>query len=239
MQQPEIPSPFDSSMSLVDVSGLRVMIGIPCGPQLPWQTVQSLVETVVLLKEKDIPFELTMVAGSSIIESARTKVANKFLQSRCNRMFMIDSDVTWEAKSFVKLLALSVHMPVVCGAYPAKMDPCTFLMGPTATKTVTMNEWGCLPIDGMGLGFCVVQRDVIDELARYAPKLTFHDEPAPVAHIFRCDQINGAFRGEDMAFFADVNNAGYKVYLDPTITLGHVGTKVYSGTIMDALKKKV
>jgi hypothetical protein len=236
---PEIPSPFDHASCLFDVSGLRVMIAIPCGPTLPWQTVQSLVETVIVLKEKSIPFEITMVAGSSIVESARSKVTHQFLKSECNRLFMIDSDVTWSAQFAVRLLALSSKLPIVCGAYPAKVDPVTFLMGHNVNANMVMNEYGCLPISGMGLGFCIVQREVIEKLAERAPKLTFHDEAEKVAHIFRCDQIDGAFRGEDMAFFSDVRDLGYEVNLDPTITLGHVGVKCYRGSIMDAIKQKV
>ena len=44
--------------------------------------------------------------------------------------------------------------------------------------------------------------------------------------------------GEDMAFFEDLQKLGYKVHLDPSIELGHIGRKVYTGKIMDLLYKE-
>jgi hypothetical protein len=41
-------------------------------------------------------------------------------------------------------------------------------------------------------------------------------------------------RGEDGAFFDDIRALGHKVWLDPTIELGHVGTKVYRVASMAA-----
>jgi hypothetical protein len=56
-----------------------------------------------------------------------------------------------------------------------------------------------------------------------------------IPSVFRIDSVDGGRRGEDMAFFADIRAAGYKVMLDPTVDLGHVGRKVYTGSIRDAL----
>ncbi|OIR02621.1 hypothetical protein GALL_153350 [mine drainage metagenome] len=214
-----------------NLQGISVMIGIPCGPDLPWQTVQSLVETVMELKDRGIPFELKLVSGCSIVQKARNKVAHEFLASRMSRLFMIDSDMQWSSKDFVRLLALSTKMSVVCGAYRAKMDPPTFMLGEQDLSSLETNEYGCLPINGVGLGFTVVSDTVIGTLAYHAQQLD--DGP----YIFRCDVHNGAFRGEDMAFFADVREIGHQVWLDPSVCLGHVGTKTYTGSIMDAMVK--
>jgi hypothetical protein len=42
-------------------------------------------------------------------------------------------------------------------------------------------------------------------------------------------------RGEDMAFFADLRDLGYTVWLYPNIQLGHIGTKTYRGDLMAAM----
>lgn len=218
-----------------DLSGVSVMIAIPVNRDLPWQTASSLVETVIELQRLGVAFQVQMVVGSSIVEVARSKVANVFLKSDMNRLLMIDSDQRWTPADAIRLLAMSTKMDVVLGAYPAKRDPPTFLMSPE-DGAVTSNEWGCIPIKGLGLGFTMVSRQVIEDLAELAPKLTFPESTEPVAHIFRCDVVDGAFRGEDMAFFADVRFLGYGVWLDPTLCIGHVGAKEYTGAIMDALQ---
>ncbi len=58
----------------------------------------------------------------------------------------------------------------------------------------------------------------------------------PIARIFRCDSDKGWFRGEDMAFFADVRALGYQTNLDPQIDLGHIGPKEYRGSILEAIQ---
>jgi hypothetical protein len=60
-----------------------------------------------------------------------------------------------------------------------------------------------------------------------------------VPDVFRLDRVktNGrrTAQGEDMAFFADLRELGYDVWLDPTIQLGHVGNYVYRGDPVAAL----
>ena len=228
-------SPFDTTPMAFDLAGVSVMLAMPVNRDLPWQTAQSLVETVIALKDRGIPFDVQFVVGSSIVEVARSKVVNVFLQGDKTRLFMLDSDQAWKAKDFIRLLALSTVMPVVVAAYPAKRDPPTFLISPP-DGDVMSNEWGCLPINGLGLGFAVVQREVMQALADRAPKLVFPDSPEPMAHVFRCDVVDGVFRGEDMAFYADVMELGHTVFLDPSVDVGHIGAKEYGGSIRGAIQ---
>lgn len=221
----------------IDIKGLSVMIGIPTYQQMPWQVVKSLCETLVMLKDKGISFSLRIVAGCSIVEHARIKVAQEFLQSDCNRLFMIDADVVWEPQDFLRLLALSTKMECVGGIYPAKMDVPTFMLR-WGEEDLTLNEWGCVKIRGMGLGFTCVQRTVIEQLAAKAKPVKFSwgaGETSP--YMFRQDTDGDDARGEDMAFFDDVQALGYTVNLDPTVSLGHVGTKVYAGSILQAMRQ--
>jgi hypothetical protein len=90
----------------------------------------------------------------------------------------------------------------------------------------------------MGLGFTVISREVMDRLADRAPKLVFPDGPEPKPHIFRSDSFNGAVRGEDMAFFSDIHDLGYKVWLDPAVELGHVGTYVYRASFLKLMQQQ-
>lgn len=228
-------SPFATAPMAFDMAGVSVMLAMPVNRDLPWQTAQSLVETTMALKDRGIAFDVQFVVGSSIVEVARTKAADVFLQSDKNRLFMIDSDQSWKAADFIRLLALSTQMSVVVGAYPAKKDPPTFLLSPEDGDAVS-NEWGCLPIKGIGLGFAVVQRAVMERLAEKAPRVVFPDSDRQVPHVFRCDIVDGVFRGEDMAFFADVKALGHQVWLDPAVRVGHVGGKEYTASIMDALR---
>lgn len=213
--------------------GLSVGLVMPVHRDLPWQTCKSLVETQALFQAKNIPLGITMQAGSSVIEAARSRAAHAFLQTEHTRLFWIDSDIGWKPEDFLKLSLYSTVMDVVCGAYCSKSDDTPFMMAGFVGDT--SNEYGCLEVKGLGLGFTCVRRNIMEELAAKSRKLKFPDIKDPIPHIFRCDTDNGEFRGEDVAFFSDVRALGYKVWLDPSVTLQHIGSKAYSASLLDIM----
>lgn len=221
----------------IDPRETSVFVGIPCGPEIPWQNAESVLHTGIALRALGMHFDIRFVSGVSIVEMARNKVVVEFLKSSCNRLFMIDSDIQWTSGDFMKLLALSTHMEVVCGAYRIKQEERRFILKWDKSRPMTYNEWGCLPIEGIGLGFTVVQRKVIEELVARAPRVKWLFDAEPIPHLFRCGATpQGEFQGEDTHFFNEVRALGYTVNLYPDLDLGHVGAKVYSGSIRDALR---
>jgi hypothetical protein len=200
-------------------------------------TVGSLFSTYTALRDRGILVDVVLASGSSIIEAARSKVADVFLKSDKNRLFWIDSDIVWEPDAFIRLLALSTEVDVVIGAYPAKKDPVTFFVNAGGQAEAETNHLGLLPNIGTGLGFACMQRHVIEKLAEKAPKLVFPDDPEPRPHIFRCDTEGDHFRGEDMAFWADIKDLGITVHLDPSLELGHHGSKTFTGCLSNYLLK--
>ncbi len=207
---------------------------MPVHRDLPWQTVKSLVETQDVLRAKNIQLVIQMQVGSSIIEAARSKSVHEFLQGSCSRLFWVDSDIAWNPEDFLKLALYSTKMDVVCGAYCSKKDEPNFMIAGFASDT--SNEYGCLEVLGLGLGFTCVHRKIMEELAAKSRRLKFPDVDVPVAHIFHCDTTGEEFRGEDIAFFNDVRSLGYKVWLDPTVQLKHIGNKAYSADFMAGLQ---
>ena len=220
-----------------NIGGVSVMLAMPVHRDMDWEVVKSLVETQTVLHDKGIPFEIQFQVGNSIVTHARTKIVHSFMKSECNRLFWIDSDIAWKPEDFMRLLVLSTKMDVIGGIYTAKKEPPVFYINLDGCEGVLSNEYGCVKVGGLGLGFTIVNRAVIEKLYDKSPTAGFHDvEGGPVPQVFRCDVHNGLARGEDMAFFADIIDLGYDVYLDPTIVLKHVGRKAYSSSFMALLK---
>ncbi len=233
----------DCTYNIKDIS---VFIGMPTHTgALHVDTVSSLMRTSGALAQLGVHHEVQLVAGSSIVEAARSKVAHLFLASDKNRLFMIDSDMAWEPDDLISLLALSTEVECVGVPYPSKQENSKFFInldkskaGQDGALSLTADKRGCLHVNGMGLGFVCVQRKVIEQLAERSPKLIFPDTEGSVAHIFRCDADGEYFRGEDMAFFADVRALGYDVNLYPNINLSHIGIKAYKASFADSLRKE-
>lgn len=217
----------------INLDGLRVVVGIPAGRDFHALTVRSLLETFDQCRTMGIHVQLALVANNAIIQWARDEVVDLFLQTNCNRLFWIDSDIVWDPNDFVRMLALSQKRDIVCATYPAKKEPTTFYVN--YDKLVT-DDLGLFEIKGVGLGFTVMNRRVVEALVDNAPKALDEISGKEIAQVFRVGMRDGKRVGEDMAFFEDARKLGFKVHLDPLVKLKHLGLKQYEGSIFDAIQ---
>lgn len=218
-----------------DLAGMKVMLGMPImDGRKAWETERSLIKTREALERTGLKLVERYVVGCSVIEMARSRVCHELLESDGTHLFMVDADMVWKPEDFIRLLALATRLEVVGATYVCRSDPPTFMLRWEDDELVP-NQYGCVPIRGMGLGFTVVQYKVIKQLAEKSPKLRFQAGESAKPHLFRSGVDGDSIQTEDMAFFEDVRGLGYKVWMDPEITLGHVGTKVYSASIKDAM----
>jgi len=219
------------------MADIHVMLAMPTSRDIPRETVLSLMETQGLLQERNISFTLYLSDGGSLVHNARTKAAHHFLKSECTHLFWVDSDIVWKAEDFLRILALATKMECVAASYPLKRDDLQFVLNvKNPLQTVKSDEYGCIEVNSLGVGFTCVQRKVIEELAAKAPAVRI-SHYGIMPRIFRLDDPDNVSRGEDIAFFDDIRALGYKVHLDPKIELGHVGPKVYRGAVSQFLKR--
>jgi hypothetical protein len=224
------------------MAGVSVLIAMPVHRDVSPQTVLSLLKTYSAAIEHGIPLRVLLEPGISDVEFARCICVHRFLdESEATKLFCIDSDMEWEPEAFMRMLALSTKVDVVCGAYPRKTEPLEFLIG--TPGRVAMNEYGCIPCTSGGLGFTVMDREVIVAMARKAPRIKFDVgdlKGKPLAQLFhKGEREDGCVLSEDTTFFNDMRAAGYEVWCDPGLTLGHVGTKVYQGSLYDHMMQKI
>jgi len=185
---------------------------------------------------RGIDIRFNTYEGCSLVHKARSELALDFLASDCTHIFWVDSDIFWKSGDFLRMVALGTKMDVVCAAYPAKQDPAKFYLG-YKEKEISFNEYGCIEINHIAMGFSIAKREVIEALARHAKKLKTSRDGEQTPRIFRCDDDGEQERGEDTAYFTDIIGLGYKVFLDPRPKLGHVGQKVYDYPISDWIKE--
>ena len=191
----------------------------------PLKTVVSYLDTQEACLQHGVKVDF-IFTDCSLVHHARTLLGNTFLGKKdFNRLFWIDSDIVWSPVDFMKLVVHSLKYDCVVGIYPRRTDPPGFFV--QLIPGEQPNDEGLVEINGTGLGFACIRREVMERLAERVPKLRFFHAKEPTPALFRCDEADGEARGEDYAFWSDVKAMGYKIYADATITLGHVGGKVY------------
>lgn len=222
----------------IGIADLSVMIAMPIMKEVPPYTMLSLNKTLTALQKAGAKCSIQTEVGSSLVHHARSLLTHEFLKSEHNRLFWVDADIEWEPRAFLRMMALSQNHDCITAAYPLKRDRKAFHVTVNNNEggEVTSDEDGCIPISGTGLGFTLLTREVVEAVSVKAPVVEF-PERGELPYVFRTGIHNGKALGEDMAFFMDVADAGYQVWLDPTIELGHVGTKVYRGKLEDILKR--
>lgn len=222
----------------------KVMIAMPVGSgSVPWATAVSLISTIRVLDKEGLPFRIESTTGCSIVQWARSVIAGKFLASDCSHIMWIDSDVVWTPNDFIRLLGFGANLDVVGATYAIKSDkPNHFFLNPLPDEkgNLVVNGFGCIKIRSIGLGFTLCKRAVVEKVAAGKPIVHDDHNGASYPDLFRVDRVvdaNGRAtpRGEDVAFFDDVREAGFDVWLDPSVKLGHCGMKVYSGDPITAL----
>lgn len=207
-----------------------------------WETMLSLMKAQQAVMNMGLGFAFHIRFGNNSAGNARSEVTHHFLQSDCDRIFWIDSDMVFEPNDFLLLLALSQMHECVGAAYVMKREPYLSCAQTLDNEPVQPDEYGCFPMKGFGLGFCCVQRKVMEELSAKAQLRQYFnsDEPGKeyrLPKVFRSDDESGCDRTEDFCFFEDVRSLGYKTWLYPNITLGHVGRKVYRADITDFMQR--
>jgi hypothetical protein len=216
------------------------MIGMPVGSgSVPWPTATSLISTIRVLDKEGVKFKLESPMGSSIVQWARSGIVHEFLKSDCTHLFWIDSDIVWAPDDFIRLLGFGAVLDVVGATYPFKTDGIArFCLNAIEEKEgeFNVNGLGCVQMKSFAIGFTLMKRKVVEAVAESKPWMEHKLNGYRYRDVFRVDRNeNGEPRGEDIAFFEDIRAAGFDVWLDPSVKLGHVGMKVFRGDPIEAL----
>lgn len=221
-----------------NVKGLSLFIGVPTNRAFDHRVVKALWDTQTVLMQRGIPTVLGMSAGCSRPERARNTVAWSFLASDCNRLLWLDDDQEFTPEDVVRLLCFSTELDIVGAVYPQKHEPIELRFA-TEQKMIPYGKWGLIRVDGMGLGFTMVTRKVMEGLMERAPIVKFDSVASRMPMIFRprlSEQMEDV--GEDIGFFRDCKAIGYDIWVDPAMKIGHIGSKVYQGTLAERTLKE-
>ena len=217
---------------------MTLMIGLPCaGGIVREKTTLGLFNLGKTLVRNNIHHGLLTLTNSSLITQARSKIANFFINNtEHDYLFFLDSDIGFNPDDVLKLMSHQVH--IVSGAYPMKIIPeryCVEVVQPE------QRHGDLLKINGNGMGFVLIHRQVFLDIARHYPNLKYvpsdyhsdtphsHAEMNNSFHFFAEQQSENGFMSEDKSFFHRAKQVGYNMFLDTSIRLNHTGYHIYQG----------
>lgn len=139
---------------------------------------------------------------------ARNQVAREFLSTEAEALLMVDTDIAFESDDLLKLADLDV--PIVSGVYMDESG--TLPVAKNASYGLEQVSFESLPtdplqVDAVGAGFVLVRREVFETIEK---------------DWFNHLETDGKRLSEDLSFCRRVKKAGFPIWLQPSVVLGHL-----------------
>ncbi len=191
------------------ISNRHLAIGVPCTfPFIP----SSFFYSFVLM---DKPSFVFIHADNGPVDTLRNDIAEKALAEGATDLLMMDVDQIYATDTITKLMA---HKLPIVGArvhrrYPP-FDPIMLNITDNGYEAIDDYEPGSLiEVDATGTGCILYSMEVFKKMPY--PWFRFQKNPE-----------NGMVIGEDVGFCQDLKSAGYKIFVDTSIEIGHLTTLV-------------
>lgn len=256
---PEMRGP-STGMELPD--GLKVYIATPAyGGQVTVDYMTSVIHMVTQLKE--VAWQLSLVAGQSIITVGRNNAVMEFLGTDCTHLLFLDADVAFTVDTIRKMLG--ADKDVILAPYPAKSlneermleaaarrggtarlrDGLHYVLHAQPQQVQTALEQGSslIEVDAGPTGCMLIKRQVFDRLMQAYPDMHCRITGSHAGRA-QCYDVwwrffdtaveGGEFLGEDIAFCRRWRNIGGTIWADLGATMTHVGRYAYTGNMLEA-----
>lgn len=221
---------------------MRLMVAIPAySGTIHLGTMRSLFTDLLTLQARGDSWTLHDECGNALIADARALIVAQFLASDCDTLVFVDSDVCWEAGALVRLVDAPVDM--VAGIYPQRRDPPRYCVKWKGAGELRADpETMLLEVEGVPFGFVKLTRTMLESMVEQYPDTEFYVETAPDTKawaLFADYRIGKHKMGEDYAFCRRWTDMGGKVWIDPEMSMGHVGFKTFPGHLGDWLRSRI
>lgn len=189
---------------------MKVLVGIPAGRLIETETATSLIGM-----KRNCRLGVFAPIGYSV-DTARNLVVEHALEIGYDYILWIDSDIIVPKDILTKLLAHKED--IVSGVYSYKVIGATEAVakkyGPDGIYLDLQLDdvramKGLQEIDAVGFGCILTSTEVFKKMK--PPYFIYDDD-----------------MGEDVYFCKNAQALGYKVWLDPAIKCGHIGSVVYN-----------
>lgn len=224
---------------------MNIVLAIPAYTgQVHCGTMRSVVYDLMALVNAGHTVRLVEEIGNADIARCRAMIVAKFLNSDASHLVMIDSDVCWEPGGLVRLVSHPVQF--CAGSYPKRLgDRPQFDLRMLKRDVQTMDpKTGLLEVEGVPAGFICMKRSMLESMVKHYADMKFSFEQCPngVAwdlfdSFWETDADGSRTKyGEDYSFCKRWRAMGGSVWVDPSISMGHLGTKIWQGRLSDAFR---
>ena len=196
---------------------------------------RSLLTSTIELLAEGIALESEILENQSLLPLARNTLLNEAYKRKPDDIIWIDTDMVWEPDTLRQLLKHDVD--VVGSACRKKIpDNVQFNFQLFKEKSFEPDEKGLIEVRRLGTGFLRMSRKAYTHLWENDKK--YEVQGVMGSNVFEIGIWQGReLLSEDFIVCEKLTERGFKVFMDPNLTVGHVGTFNYWADVKDFFKK--
>lgn len=211
----------------------NIFIATPCYGTLATDYTQSLLLSAPALEKAGHAVQWRMHQGCCYVHISRNKLVEAFLNSNCDEMIFIDSDIGWDPQDLVNLAA--IDRDIVGGAIPYRQGKLAFPVSYNKAEDGTPMgdpETGLIDCSVVPTAIMKIKKEVFFRMiggnlaelrVEYAASDGAQGDTWHSFFDFEIDNVNHLEFGEDVTFCRKCLKLGYKLWCYPNMTLRHHG----------------
>ena len=190
------------------------------------------------LDRTGIEFTDGTVVGDALVSRSRSMVASTFMRSDCDVMLSIDSDIWFRAVDAIKLAEAALEYDMIGALYMTRnLNTQPALMLPMSEGISFDSDAQPVQTPFVAGGFTAVNRRVFEALSAGLPlchqgcssrSADTSFWPFYMPFVIPSETEGSIYLSEDWALCERARDAGFQVWLDPSIRLGHMGSYMYT-----------
>lgn len=219
-----------------DLAGKSLFIALPAYDfKVSLKLAISLARFAQAAPKHGIDIQIGSICGCSVVSRARNLLAQDMLDSKCDYLLFIDSDINFEPDDILRLMAWGSDPKkgIVAAVPRTRSEDKVYIanLDYDENQELTMNRMGLVRAERVATAFMLVRREVFVTLEATHPELKYYDKRSDrtVPCFFDFKLAEEGYIGEDFLFCDRAREVGFEVWVDPAITLGHMGVQEYVG----------
>jgi glycosyltransferase involved in cell wall biosynthesis len=219
-----------------DLAGKSIFIALPAYDfKVSLKLAISLARFAQSAPQHGIDIQIGSICGCSVVSRARNLLAQDLLDSPCDYLMFIDSDINFEPEDILRLMAWGSDPKrgIVAAVPRTRSETKTYIanLEYDGNGDLTMNGMGLVRAERVATAFMLVRREVFEKMVEAHPEWKYYDKRSnrTIPCLFDFLLTEEGYIGEDYLFCDRTRELGFEVWVDPSITLGHMGVQEYVG----------
>ena len=210
--------------SLHILSMRKVLLGTPCyDGKVAVEFLQSMIGTLSIASMHKTAIYPVQICHDALIQRARNDLVKMALETDCDDLIFVDSDIVWSPEWVFKLLSYSVDL--VAGVYPKKSDTHIDFAIKLMPEGLSAPVNHLIQVESVGTGFMRISKNALKTVWDISEPYIERGEAKRM--VFDVQIVDGEIVSEDNIFCKKWRSSGGAVWIDPSMTCDHLGHKIY------------